>query len=90
MDDKPRRLDQVRDCVRRKVYSVRTERAYVGRIRRLILSDGIRHPADTGVPEVEALLTHLAARRAGVVATRNQGLSAFVLLYRVVLAVDLP
>jgi hypothetical protein len=37
MDGQPRLLDQVRDRVGRKGYSIRTERAYVGQIRRFVL-----------------------------------------------------
>jgi site-specific recombinase XerD len=90
MDGKPRLLDQVRARVRRKGYSIRTERAYVGWIRRFILFHNKRHPAEMGALEVEAFLTHLAARWDVAAATQNQALSALLFLYREVLAIELP
>lgn len=59
----PKLLDQVREKIRLKHYSIRTEQAYVDWIRRFILFHGKRHPAEMGAPEVEAFLTHLAVRR---------------------------
>jgi hypothetical protein len=61
--DKPRPLDQVRDRIRRKRYSIRTEQDHVGWIRRFILHDNKRHPRDMGAAEVEAFLTHLAVAK---------------------------
>ena len=58
----PRSLDQVRGVIRRLHYSIRTEQAYVDWIRRFILFHRKRHPAETGAPEVEAFLTHLAVQ----------------------------
>ena len=55
-------LDQVRDATRLKHYSIRTEQAYVGWIKRYILFHDVRHPAEMGATEVEALLTHLAVK----------------------------
>jgi site-specific recombinase XerD len=80
--DKPKLLDQVRDVVRRKHYSIRTEQAYVDWIRRFILFHGKRHPAEMAEAEVTAFLTHLA-RDSGVAAsTQNQALSALLFLYK--------
>lgn len=60
--DHPKRklLDQVRDAIRLKHYSYRTEQSYVAWIRRYILFHNKRHPKDMGSLEVEAFLTHLA------------------------------
>ena len=58
----PRRLDQVRSVIRRLHYSIRTEQTYVDWVRRFILFHRKRHPAEMGVPEVEAFLTHLAVQ----------------------------
>ena len=55
-------LDQVRDAVRLKHYSYRTEQTYVQWIRRFILFHNKRHPQAMGVPEIEAFLTHLAVQ----------------------------
>ena len=82
----PRRLlDRVRDAVRARHYSIRTEEAYVGWIRRFILFHGKRHPDLMGEPEINAFLTHLAvALRVGA-STQNQALAALLFLYRRVL-----
>jgi hypothetical protein len=55
----PRLLDLVRDAIRRKHYSVRTERAYVHWIKRFIYFSGKRHPKDLGAAEVSVFLNHL-------------------------------
>lgn len=56
----PKLLDQVRDLIRLKHYSIRTEQAYLGWIRRFILFHHKRHPQEMGKAEIEAFLTHLA------------------------------
>jgi integron integrase len=76
-------LDCVRDAIRLKHYSPRTEEAYVGWIRRFIIFHGKRHPRELGEAEVTAFLSKLASR--GVSAsTQNQALSALLFLYEVV------
>jgi hypothetical protein len=50
-------LDQLRDAIRLKHYSIRTEQAYVGWLKRYICFHGVRHPAEMGASEVEAFLT---------------------------------
>jgi integrase len=57
---KPRLLDQVRSILRARHYSVRTEKAYVGWIRRFIVYHGKRHPADMGEVEIGAFVSSLA------------------------------
>jgi hypothetical protein len=57
---KPKLLDQVRDAIRTRHYSRRTEEAYVGWIKRFILFHGKRHPANMGKAEIEQFLTALA------------------------------
>jgi len=57
---RPKLLDQVREAIRTRHYSYRTEEAYVGWIRRFILFHGKRHPAAMGKPEIEQFLTGLA------------------------------
>ena len=86
----PRLLEQVRERIRLRHYSIRTEQAYVGWIRRFILANGKRHPKELGAREVEAFLTQLATKSNVAAATQNQALSALLFLYRVVLEVDLP
>jgi integron integrase len=82
-------LDQVRDRLRLKHYSPRTEEAYVHWIRRFILYHDKRHHRELGVPEVSAFLTHLAVEENVAASTQNQALSALLFLYREVLGVDL-
>src|SRR6185312_480116 len=86
----PRLLDQVRGACRVRHYSLRTERAYVGWIRRFILANGKRHPRDMGGAEVASFLNALATRGRVAASTQNQALSALLFLYRVVLDVELP
>jgi site-specific recombinase XerD len=82
---KPKLLEQVRDVIRRRHFSIRTEQAYTDWIRRFILFHKKRHPLELGEAEVTEFLTHLA--RVGQVAasTQNQALSALLFLYKEVL-----
>ena len=87
----PRLLDQLRERIRVKHYALRTERIYVGWVRRYILFHGKRHPRDMGALEIEAFLSHLALVRGVSSATQNQAKAALLFLYKEVLgAVDLP
>jgi len=81
----PRLLDQVSGALRTRHYSLRTESAYVGWIRRFILFHDKRHPTDMGAPEVVAFLSDLATEGEVSAATQNQALSALLFLYRVIL-----
>ena len=86
----PRKLlDQVRDAMRLKHYSLRTEDTYVEWIRRYILFHQKRHPKDMGVADIEAFLTHLAVVDQVSASTQNQALSALLFLYRYVLNIKL-
>lgn len=78
-------LDQVRDLIRLKHYSLHTEEAYTDWIKRFILFHGKRHPQEMGSPEIEAFLTHLAVQQRVAAATQNQALCALLFLYREVL-----
>jgi integron integrase len=85
LQNKPKLLDQVRDTIRRKHFSIRTEQSYVDWIRRFILFHNKRHPREMAEVEVTEFLTHLA-RDGGVAAsTQNQALSALLFLYKEVL-----
>ena len=87
---RPRLLDQVRDRIRFKHYSLRTEQAYVGWSKRFIRFHGSRHPSDLSSAHVEAFLTHLAVDLQVAASTQNQAQSALLFLYREVLAHELP
>jgi len=86
----PKLLDQVRDRIRVKHYSIRTETQYVQWIKRFILFHNKRHPQEMGTTEVEAFLTHLAVNGHASASTQNQALSALLFLYKEVLGIDLP
>jgi integron integrase len=83
--NKPKLLDRVQAKIRYKHFSIRTEEAYLGWIKRFIRHSGRRHPATLGPKEVEAFLTHLAVEGRVAASTQNQALSALVFLYREVL-----
>ena len=86
----PRLLDAVRNRCRLKHYSIRTERAYSGWIKRFILFHGKRHPRTMGAGEVEQFLTHLAVAGKVAAGTQNQALSALLFLYKEILGIELP
>lgn len=86
----PKLLDQVRERIRVKHYSIRTEETYLGWIRRFIFFHNKRHPREMGIREVEAFLTYLAAERDVAGSTQNQALSAILFLYKEVLEMELP
>ena len=81
----PRLLEQLRDAIRRRHYSPRTEETYAHWVKRFIYFSGRRHPAGMGEAEVTAFLNHLARERDVAAATQNQALSALLFLYREVL-----
>jgi len=82
-------LEQVRDAIRAKHYSLRTEKTYLDWIRRYILFHNKRHPREMGVPEVQDFIVHLATQGNVSASTQNQALSAVTFLYRHVLGVEL-
>lgn len=75
-------LQQVRNAIRVRHYSIRTEQAYVDWIRRFILFHGKRHPNELGEADVGRFLTWLAVERNVAPSTQNQALNALVFLYR--------
>ena len=88
--DKPvRLLDQVREEIRSRYYSRRTEEAYVHWVKRFVYFSGRRHPRELGEAEVTAFLSHLAVERNVAAGTQNQAMSALLFLYKHVLQLDL-
>jgi integron integrase len=83
-------LDQVRDKLRVKHYSIRTEQAYVDWIKRYIFFHDKRHPQEMGAQDIEFFLTHLAVAGKVAASTQNQAKSALLFLYREVLEIQLP
>jgi len=86
----PKLLDRVRDRLRYKQYSPRTEQAYIHWIKRFIFFHGKRHPEQMNGPEVEAFLTHLAKTERVAAATQDQAMSALLFLYKEILQKELP
>jgi integron integrase len=87
---KPRLFDRVREAIRTRHYSRRTEKTYIAWIRRYIFFHGKRHPAEMGDAEITRFLTSLAVDGKVAAATQNQALSALLFLYREVLEQDVP
>jgi integron integrase len=83
-------LDQVRQAIRYRHYSIKTEKSYVYWIRLFIRYHGLRHPRDMGAAEVTAFLSYLATERDVAAATHQQALSALLFLYKQVLEMALP
>jgi integrase len=81
----PKLLDRVREALRVRHMSLRTEKAYLHWIRRYIFFHGKRHPQEMGETEINAFLTHLAVERQVSASTQTQALCALLFLYRTVL-----
>ena len=90
MAEPPRLLEQVRDRIRARHLSYRTEKTYLYWIRRFIRFHKMRHPRDMAAPEIEEFLTSLAVINKVSAATQNQALAGLLFLYRDVLDFDLP
>ena len=87
---KPKRLmDRVRETMRLKHYSIRTEQSYIAWMLRYILFHNKRHPKDLGVPEIEEFLSHLAVQGNVAGSTQNQAFNALLFLYRNILNISL-
>ena len=86
----PRLLDRVREAVRARHYSRRTEKAYVAWVRRYVLFHRKRHPSEMGAAEITQYLSSLAVAGKVAASTQNQALSALLFLYREVLQHELP
>lgn len=81
----PKLLDQLRDEIRRRNLSLRTEKTYLHWNRRFILFHGKRHPKEMGEPEITQFLTHLARDRRCSASTQNQALASILFLYKWIL-----
>jgi integron integrase len=85
LEFKPKLLDQLREALRARHYSRRTEQTYCLWVKRFIFFHHVRHPAEMAEPEINAFLTHLAVKERVSASTQNQALSALLFLYRHVL-----
>ena len=89
MSQQPKLLDKVREMLRLKHYSPRTEDTYIYWIRRYIRFHHMRHPREMREPEIQAFLSHLAVKENVAASTQNQAFSALLFLYREVLQIPL-
>ena len=86
----PKLLDQVRNLIRLRHYSYRTEEAYAYWIKQYIFFNSKRHPSELGEAHLSAFLSYLAVSRKVAASTQNQALAAILFLYRHVLKQELP
>ncbi len=75
----------MRDVMRLKHYSLRTERTYCDWVERFIRFHGLQHPREMAEAEVSEFLTSLARDGHVAASTQNQALSALLFLYKQVL-----
>jgi integrase len=87
---KAKLLDRVREAIRLKHYSLRTEHAYIDWIKRFILFHGKQHPGMLGGEAVREFLSDLASSKNVAASRQNQAFSALLFLYREVLKQELP
>jgi len=83
--NKPKLLDRVKNEMRVKHYSVRTEECYTGWIKRFILFHGKHHPKDMGAEEIRTFISSLAVDHHVSASTQNQALQAILYLYKNIL-----
>ncbi len=87
---KPQRLlDQVRCEIRYRHYSIRTEKSYIGRIKRFIYFHNKRHPNEIGEIEIMHFINSLVSLGNVAASAQNQALCAILFMYREVLKSDL-
>ncbi|MBI4447268.1 MAG: integron integrase [Acidobacteria bacterium] len=85
IERRPKLLESMREALRSRHYSRRTERTYAMWVRRFVHFHRLRHPADMGEAEINAFLSHLAVKEHVSASTQTQALSAILFLYRSVL-----
>ncbi len=85
---KKKLLTMVRERIRVKHYSIRTERAYLDWIYRFIVFHNKKHPQDMGAEEIQNYLNYLAVQLNVAASTQNQALNAINFLYKEVLQID--
>ena len=89
MQKKKKLLDIVRDKIRFKHYSIKTEHSYIGWIKRYIFFHNKRHHKEMGKVEIEQFLTWLAVEKKVSPTTKNQAFSAILFLYKEILGFDM-
>jgi len=86
----PRLLDQARQVMRLKHFSLKAEKSYIYYIRDFIVFHNKRHPREMGVAEIRAYLSHLAVEKNVAVSTQNIAQNSLLFLYQQVLQINLP
>ena len=82
-------LNQIRNVMRVRRYSLETEKTYIYWIKKYIFFHDVRHPKEMGAAEVAAFLTHLAVEENVAATTQNQAMFALLFLYKEVLGAEL-
>jgi integron integrase len=82
-------LEQYREALRNRHYSLRTEETYISWVRQYILYHNKRHPREMGIPEINDFITFLVNQKRVAASTQNQAISAILFLYRYVLNIQL-
>lgn len=90
VEPKSKLLEQMREIMRLKHLSYRTEQAYISWTKRFIVFHDKRHPKDMGAAEIRAFLTHLTVHEHVAASTQNGALNALLFLYRHVLRQPFP
>ncbi|MCK4468548.1 MAG: phage integrase N-terminal SAM-like domain-containing protein [Desulfobacterales bacterium] len=80
-------LDDMRDVMRRRHYSIRTERSYCEWVKRFVLHFNMKSRDDLseGEKKIETYLTFLACDRNVAPSTQNQALNALAVAVQTVL-----
>jgi site-specific recombinase XerD len=86
----PRLVDQIREVVRLKHFSPKTEKSYLYYIHDFIVFHDKKHPKEMGANEIRSYLAHWAIQKNVAASTQNVALSALLFLYKQVLFVELP
>ncbi len=82
-------LDDIREVMRLRHYSIRTEQVYIHWVKRFCIFHQMKHPRKMGIPEIEAFLSHLATHEKIGRSTQNQAFNALLFLYKQVLRIPL-
>ncbi|HSR18379.1 MAG TPA: integron integrase [Ignavibacteriaceae bacterium] len=86
---KPKLLDEARNFLRVNHYSIKTEAAYIGWIKRFIYFHNKKHPKEMGAEEIRDFINHLAVKNNVSAATQNQALNGILFLYKEILKKDI-
>ena len=79
---KPKLLDLVKDNLRVRHYSRKTEESYVSWIKRFIFFNSKKNPNEMGKEEIQKFLNYLAVEKQVSSSTQNQALQAILYLYK--------